>query len=123
SCIKRYITDYVILQARSWQNSIQQPLWRYFPAETCGRKHRILPFYIDAHAEDKLQIGTVNISAADEEGHVEIVPKQMTQSRIVQARLSLRSNNNRVGKLHIEANNRAEGLQCVRQRGPFRETE
>ncbi|PYI70097.1 MAG: hypothetical protein DMF08_12360 [Verrucomicrobia bacterium] len=54
SCIKRYITGHLVLQTRRWQDGIKQPLWPYFPANTCGRNHRVLPLHIDAHAKDKL---------------------------------------------------------------------
>src|SRR4030095_3736656 len=79
-CIKRYITGEFVLQTRRWEDSIQQPLWPYFPANTCGRNHRVLPFHISAHAEDKLQVRTENVRAADDKRHIEIIPKQMTQA-------------------------------------------
>ena len=67
-------------ETRCWQDGIQQPLWPYFPANTYGRNHRVLSFHIDAHAEDKLQVRTENVRAADDKRHVEIIPKQMTEA-------------------------------------------
>src|SRR5204862_4321185 len=116
-CIKRYIPGEFVLQARRWQDSIQQPLWPYFPANTCGRNHRVRSFHIDAYAKDKLQVRAVNVRAADDKRHIEIIPKQMTETGIVQARLSFRSDENGIGQLRIESDNRAEGLQCIGQGG------
>ena len=79
-CIKRYIPGEFVLQTRRWEDSIQQPLWPYFPAKTCGRNHRVVPFHINAHAEDKLKVRTENVRTADDERHVEIIPKQMTEA-------------------------------------------
>src|SRR5882724_9308249 len=80
SRIKRYIAGKFVLQTRRWQDGIQQPLWPYFPANTCGRNHWVIPFHIDAQAEDKLQVRTENVRAADDKRHIEIIPKQMTQA-------------------------------------------
>src|SRR5205814_5566502 len=60
------------------------------PIYAHGRKNRIFSFHIDAYAENELQIRAVNVRPADEERHVEIIPKQMAESRIVEARLRKR---------------------------------
>src|SRR5262249_28362431 len=80
TCIQRYITIELILQARRRHNGIKQPLWPQFPAKTCGRNDWILSFHVDAHAEDELHVRTENVRASDNERHVEIIPKQMTQA-------------------------------------------
>src|SRR5207247_7128409 len=102
SCIQRYIASQFVLQARRRQNGVKQPLRRNFPAHAYGRKDRIFSFHIDAYSENELQIRAVNVRPADEERHVEIIPKQMAESRNVVARLSFPSEDNRIGTLHVK---------------------
>ncbi len=59
--VKRNVLAHLILETRSWQHRIEKPLRCDFPANPRGRNHRIFPFDIDAHAEDELQVGTVNV--------------------------------------------------------------
>src|SRR5215470_8307829 len=78
--IKRHITVELVLQARRWHHSIQQPLWPQFPANTCGGNHWVFPLDIDTYSKDKLHVRTENVGATDDKRHVEIVPKQMTET-------------------------------------------
>jgi len=55
---------------------------------------------------------------ADEERHVEIIQNKW-RVRIVEARLSFGSDDNRIGKLPFESDDRAEGLQVIGQGGAF----
>jgi hypothetical protein len=57
SCIKRYIRGSFILQTRSWQDSIQQPLRPIFQRTPAAGSTGILPFYIDAHARTSCRLG------------------------------------------------------------------
>src|SRR5262245_9101915 len=117
ACVKRQIAAEFVLHPRCGHDSIQQPLWSQLPAKSCGRNHRVLPFDVDAHPEDKLHVRTENVRTADNKRHIEIIPKQMTKARIVEARLRFRPNENGIGQLRIESDDCAEGLQRIRQGG------
>src|SRR5438067_11199395 len=62
----------VVVETRCGQNGVEHPLRLEFPADTAARNDGILSFHVNADANDELQIGIINIGAADLERHVEI---------------------------------------------------
>src|SRR6476659_1354909 len=61
-----------VFEARRRRNRIQDPLRLKSPTNSTAGNDRILAFHINANAENQLKIGTIDISATDLEGHVEI---------------------------------------------------
>src|SRR4029077_2734765 len=92
--VQRYISAHLKLQTRSWQHGIEKPLRGNFPANSSDRNNRVFPLDIDTDAEDELQIGTVNVGAADEEREIETVPSQIIELSIVHAGLTFRPHDN-----------------------------
>src|SRR5438552_7143014 len=88
--IERYSSIELVLQTWGRQHGIEHPLGRHFPANSGSGNDRILSFDIDTNTEDDLQIGAVNVGAADNKRKIEIVG-QMAESRIIHTRLRLDS--------------------------------
>ena len=63
--VKGKVLVHLILETRSRQHGFEQPLRCDFPAKSGNGNNRIFPLDIDAHAENELQVGTVNVGAAD----------------------------------------------------------
>src|SRR5919198_6538406 len=64
--VKGHVLVHLELEARCWQDGVQQPLRGDFPAKSGGGNNRVFSLDIDAHAQYELQVGTVNISAPNE---------------------------------------------------------
>src|SRR5436189_6414933 len=98
--IERYSSIELVLQTWGRQHGIEHPLGRHFPANSGSGNDRILSFDIDTNTEDDLQIGAVNVGAADYERKIEIV-RQMTEPCIVNARLGFDSDQDRIRQLRV----------------------
>src|SRR6266480_4542223 len=82
-----------VFEARCGQNGIEHPMRLKFPANTAARNDGILSFHVNADTKYELQIGTINIGAADFERHVEVV-RSGTESFAINSRGSFQSNEN-----------------------------
>src|SRR4029453_8167819 len=89
--VNRHVLAHLIPGTGRWQHGIEKPLRCDFPPEPGGRNNRVFTFDIDTNAEDELQIGTVNVSAANEERAIEIVVPQIIKLSIVHTGLTFGS--------------------------------
>ena len=88
--VKRHVLAHLKLKTRSWQHGIKKPLRRNFPPNSSGGNNRVFAFDIHAHTKNELQIGTVNVGAADEERAIELFPPQIIELSIVNTGTDLR---------------------------------
>src|SRR6266513_5900002 len=73
SRVERYLWIHFELQTRGRQHSVEYPLAPHPPANASRGNNRILPFDSDTDAHDNLQIGAVDVGAANDKRQVEIV--------------------------------------------------
>src|SRR5262249_14600892 len=88
SYVKGHVLAHLKLETGRWHHRIKKPLRCDLPTDPGGRDNLVFPLHIDANPENKLQIRTVNVSAADEEREIEIVPSQAIELTIVDTGLT-----------------------------------
>jgi len=71
--VKGEVLVHLILETGSRQHGFKQPQRCDFPANSGNGDNRIFPLDIDAHSQNELQAGTINVGAADEERKIKIV--------------------------------------------------
>src|SRR5437764_15311570 len=72
SGIQRQVLIPFVFEARCGHNGVEHPLRLEFPADTTARNDGILSFHVFANANYELQIGIINIGAAEPGRHVEL---------------------------------------------------
>src|ERR1700726_4602172 len=71
-------------------NEDYDPLPRCFPTKAGGRNDWLFAFDVHTNPDDELEVGVVNVGAAGDERHVEIV-RHMAKSGVVSAGLPFNS--------------------------------
>ena len=92
-----------------------------FPADADRGDDGIFAFHVDADADDILKVGTVNVGAADEKRHTEVIRSEI--GRPIKARLRLEPDQDRIRKLRIQAKDQGAGLEGIGQRCLRRQSE
>src|SRR6266536_222621 len=82
-----------VFETRCGQNGVEHPVRLKLPANTAAGNDGKLPFHVYADANYELQIGVINIGAADFERHVEI-GRAGPESFAINAGGSFQSNEN-----------------------------
>src|SRR5207237_1482800 len=82
-----------VFEARCGHNGVEHPLRLEFPADTTARNDGILSFHVYADANYELQIGIINIGAADLARHLESM-RSRPKSLPLSAGGSFQSNEN-----------------------------
>src|SRR5204862_7028616 len=102
SGIQRQVLIPFVFEARCGHNGVEHPLRLEFPADTTARNAGILSFHVYADANYELQIGIINIGAADLERHVEI-GRSGGGSFAIDGGVSFQSNSNWIGRLRLDS--------------------